>query len=302
MKVAISRIKVMKRIRKEITKIDELAGDIKQNGLLNPVTVMKISDSDGELQLLAGLRRLKAVQLLKWPEVDVNIVSPADAEARLKIECSENEQREAFTFSEKMDYARMFQEIEQAKAKERMSLGGKGGIQQQDKRHLYSDKKQSRDAIGKKIGMSGRQYDRARYIADNAPEEILEELDNGKRNVSCTYNELRAKERAGKPKTTNGFTGSYLITQDKEAMRNIQEFASISLVEKVAELQQRLKKERARTARAESELSRLKDVLYNSNIQATVNIKKLKMQVKSLDTALEEALARVKELEGKYES
>ncbi|GHU51781.1 hypothetical protein AGMMS49975_06280 [Clostridia bacterium] len=41
----------------------------------------------------------------------------------LKIEFSENEQREPFTYSEKMDYARLIEEIETAKAKERMLLG-----------------------------------------------------------------------------------------------------------------------------------------------------------------------------------
>ena len=48
-----------------------------------------------------------------------------DAEAALHIEIGENEYREPFTFSEKMDFSRMILEIERAKAKKRMAEGGK---------------------------------------------------------------------------------------------------------------------------------------------------------------------------------
>ena len=65
----------------------------------------------GEYRLLAGLRRVKAAQSLNWLEIEVNIVSPADAEAALCIEISENEQREPFTYTEKMHYASMFEDI-----------------------------------------------------------------------------------------------------------------------------------------------------------------------------------------------
>ncbi len=126
MTIAIERIIIKERIRKEITKISELAEDIRENGLLNPITVMMLDG--GKYQLLAGLRRLKAVQSLGHTEIAVNVVFPADAEAALRIEISENEQREDFTFSEKMDYGRLLEEIEREKARERMSLGGKGAV------------------------------------------------------------------------------------------------------------------------------------------------------------------------------
>lgn len=195
MKVPIDKIKVTKRIRKEITKIDKLAADIERNGLLNPITVMH--SENGEFQLLAGFRRLKAVGKLAWSEIDINVVSPTDAESAILIEISENEQREDFTFSEKMDFANILEEIEREKSKERMSLGGKGGINQEGKDGRPTlEIKQSRDAVGEKIDMSGRQYDRAKYIVENAPEEVIEELDKGERSISGTYEELRAKEKS----------------------------------------------------------------------------------------------------------
>jgi len=196
-KTKIADIKVTQRIRKEIGKIDELATNIQRFGLLNPITVMK--EENGELRLLAGLRRLRAVESLGWIEIAVHTVAPTDAEDALRIEISENEQREPFTFSEKMDFARLLEEIEQAKAKERMAIGGKGGMGEGKDHGPYLSGKQSRDAIGEKIGISGRQYDRAKYIVENAPPEIIEQLDNDERAIRTTYDELRAKERNEKP-------------------------------------------------------------------------------------------------------
>lgn len=182
MKTPISRIKVTGRIRKQIDKIDELAADIEINGLINPITVMQLAD--GEFQLLAGLRRLKAFESLGRDEIDVYLVAPADAEAALWIEISENEQREPFSFSDRIDIGRILEEIEKAKAKERMSLGGKGGIGQEGvDPGPPLEKKKCRDAIGEVIGMSGRQYSRAKYIAENATADIIEELDNGTRTM-----------------------------------------------------------------------------------------------------------------------
>jgi len=197
MKAQISKIKIVNRIRKEINRIDELAADISANGLLNPITVMTLEC--GDFQLLAGLRRLKAIEMLGHSEITVNIVSPENAEAALRIEISENEQREPFTFTEKMDFARILDEIEVAKAKERMSLGGKGGISSEG---VFPgtplEKGKRRKIIADKIGMSGSSYDRAKYIAENAPEEVIEELDRGERFIRPTYDELRAKEKAEK--------------------------------------------------------------------------------------------------------
>lgn len=125
----------------------------------------------------------------------MNIVAPKDAEAALGIEYAENMQREPFTFSEKIDYARLIEEIEQAKAKERMSLGGKGGIQKGTDQGPYLDKKERRDIVGEKIGMSGRQYDRAKYVAEHAPSSVIDELDSGGRTIRKTYDDLRRPEK-----------------------------------------------------------------------------------------------------------
>ena len=39
--------------------------------------------------------------------------------------------------------------------------------------------------------MSGRRYDRAKYISNNAPDEIVEELNKGRRSIRGTYDVYR---------------------------------------------------------------------------------------------------------------
>jgi serine/threonine protein kinase HipA of HipAB toxin-antitoxin module len=68
---------------------------------------------------------LRATQSLGWTEIEVNVMQPIDTEAALNIEIGENEEREPFTFSEQMAYAKLIDAIEQVKALERKSAGGR---------------------------------------------------------------------------------------------------------------------------------------------------------------------------------
>lgn len=311
----IEKITVKERIRKEISKIAELAADIEYNGLLHPVTVMETED--GTLRLLAGLRRLKAVQSLGRTEIAVNIVAPANAEAVLRIEVSENEQREDFTYSEKMDYARLLEEIEREKAKERMSFGGKGGSDEGVDCSPHLEPSKSRDVVGAKIGMSGRQYDRAKYIADNAPEEVIEQLDRGERSIKGTYDELRAQEKTAdaitddapqdvavnRNVTTSKRSGNaseeelmkYMSKSDREDYLRSKEFHAMSPEEKVTELERQLFDMRVRAVAAESDLAELKlrhgiAVDHKDSI-----IESLKRQVAELSAALDAAGIQISE-------
>jgi len=206
MKAQISKVKIANRIRKEVNRIDELATDISANGLLNPITVMTLDD--GEFQLLAGLRRLKAIEMLGHSEIAVNVVSPVDAEAALRIEISENEQREPFTFSETVDYGRMLEEIEKAKAKERMLLGKKVDESDPTTHGSEGRKGEVKGIVAEKLGIGQTTYKRANYIADKASQEVIEELDKGQRSIRGTYDELRAKEKTEKAKESKISLGS----------------------------------------------------------------------------------------------
>ena len=257
----IDEIKIAKRIRRHTLKIDELAADIKKHGLINPITVMEV---DGGYQLLAGLRRLRAAQTLGWKEIEVTVLSPKDAEEALRIEHSENEQRTEFNFSDRMEYARLIEEIEQAKAKERKSIGGQGGFKEDVDVHPHLEEGKTRTKVGEKIGMSGRQYSRAKYIADNASEDIIDELDRGERTIFRTYDELRSAEKVV-PKVE---TPTPVPESDRE-----------------------------RAIRAESELDAMKYRQHNEIYHRDSIIQNLNMQIAGLEAELAEANARIKELE-----
>jgi len=333
MYAVIENIIVKERIRKELVHIPELAADIEKNGLLHPITVMEVNG--GELRLLAGLRRIKAAQALGWVEIEVKVVAPADAEAALNIEISENEQREQFTYSEKMDYARIIEEIEKAKALERKSAGGKGGLNEDVDCGPHLEQGRSRDAIGAKIGMSGRQYDRAKYIADKATSDVIEQLDNGERTIRGTYDELRAKDNAMLPncediaddepmhETPRQVGNDIWLQSEKvaenlallskshaddpfyqrleaeaaEAARKREEYDSLTPEGKIEVLQHQIKELRSKEAEMQSDIDNLRERFKISVDHKDSIIEFLKQQNAKLTEALEAANARIAELE-----
>ena len=79
MLIEIEKIIVSDRIRKDFGDIQELADDIKENGLINPPVVTP------EFELIAGERRLRALQLLNYKQVEVRVMSVKDAEHQLNL-------------------------------------------------------------------------------------------------------------------------------------------------------------------------------------------------------------------------
>lgn len=363
MLVAISKIAVGERIRKEYGDIGAFAEDIKANGMLNPLTVMQ---GDGEgYQLLAGLRRLRAAEFLGWAEVAVNVVDLKDAADALRIEISENEQRKEFSFREKMDFAKLLKDVEVAKAKERkkegQSLGGSLAGKSRPKDDSLVDarppsyeedtisKQKTRDVVGSAIGMGGRTYSRAEYIIDNAPDDVIDKIESGECTIYKAYNDLRNHEKPQEPTNDEAAQEAAMphdadvVTNDAEplfaesqppncgtaadtnadvttpkakkptkprmekdpfyqklkaeedaAMSKEREFDALSAEEKITELKRQLKDARVRANIAEADLAREKDLRFNDTYHRDGTIEMLQQK-------LDEAQARIKELETKYE-
>ena len=74
--------------------------------------------------LVAGERRLRAVKLLGWTEIPVNII---DLEAVTRGEVAENAVRKDFTLSEAVAIKRALEPLEKITAKERQREGGRAG-------------------------------------------------------------------------------------------------------------------------------------------------------------------------------
>lgn len=183
MQIGINKIKVSDRIRKDFGGIEELAQDIEQNGLINPIVVTP------DYQLIAGERRLRAHQFLGRSEVTVRVMEIKDFEHQLQLEISENEHRKEFTFSERVEWARRLEEVERLKAKERMA-GGTENFPDQPTGQV-------RDIVADQAGFgSGRQYDKAKFIAENATPEIIQQLDEGLISTHKAFVEIKARLEA----------------------------------------------------------------------------------------------------------
>ena len=94
MQTEIDKIKIKRRIRKELLDITELAESMERIGLLTPITINQHN------VLIAGQRRLEAAKLLGWKTIEAHIVQTSDEAAAFEMEIEENVQRVQFTDEE----------------------------------------------------------------------------------------------------------------------------------------------------------------------------------------------------------
>ena len=191
MLIDINKIVVKDRIRKDFGDIEELAQDIKENGLINPPVVTP------DYNLIAGERRLRAMKHLGWKQIEVRVMTVDSAEQALNLEISENEVRKDFSKAERIDYARRLERIESAKAEKRNEatrFGGGGNIS--------TATGKTRDTVAQKMGIgSGKQYEKEKSIVDNKnflSTEDFENWDEGKLSTNKAYQKVKAELQAQK--------------------------------------------------------------------------------------------------------
>ena len=195
MKKPISEIKIGERIRKDQGNIDELAQNIQKNGLINPIVITP------DNQLIAGERRVRACKKLGWSKIEAKVMDISDYEDKLMVEISENELRKNFTFSEKLKWAERLERIEKVKAEERVKQGAKvgAGLTNNKERPMQNfaggGKGNTRDKVAEEIGLgSGETYRKAKFIKENADEEMIKKLDEDEISVHGAYQELREQK------------------------------------------------------------------------------------------------------------
>ena len=177
MLVEIDKVIVKERIRKDFGDIEELANDIRENGLINPPVVTP------EYELIAGERRLRALQHLDYKQIEVRVMTVQDALHQLKLEISENENRKDFSFSEKMKWAEELKNEYGKIAKDNMSKGGEGLpilVNLDTNKQIAGDLE-----LGKET------YRQAQYIYNNADEETIKQLDDGQLSINKAYTTLK---------------------------------------------------------------------------------------------------------------
>ena len=88
-------------------KIDELAQTIHTHGMIQPIVVRKVADTDKEYEIIAGERRYRAVTQLGWKTIPALIRQMNDKETA-SVALIENLQREELTVIEE---ARAYEQL-----------------------------------------------------------------------------------------------------------------------------------------------------------------------------------------------
>jgi N6-adenosine-specific RNA methylase IME4 len=188
---AIHAIKVGRRHRRDLGDIDALAKSISELGLLHPIVI------DENNALVAGGRRLEAVQRLGWQDVRVTVVNIADI---ARGEFAENMDRKDFTLSEAVAIKRALEPLEKAAAQERQREGGRRGGEGSGKLPEAS-KGNAADKAAAATGMARRTLEKAQAIVDAAEAEpdkfgkLLEDMDRSGR-VNGPYKRLKVIKQA----------------------------------------------------------------------------------------------------------
>lgn len=169
MLLPINEIKVNNRIRKDLGDIHSLAENIKNNGLLNDIIVIKDSHI-----LIAGERRLAALKLIGITQINVKEISIENAESLLELEFSENNERKEFTKEEQINWGIECERIEKIKASERQRTSTGGSKPQLMENFPQAENGAVRDIIAKRLKISGKQYEREKYIVAHKDEVDFE--------------------------------------------------------------------------------------------------------------------------------
>lgn len=86
-----------------------------------------------------------------------------------------------------------YEEVEKKKAAERKALTRKNGLKIEDAKYFDGTKGQTRDIVAKKLGISGKQWDRIKYIykhREQVDEQQYQDWMNGRISTSKLYSKL----------------------------------------------------------------------------------------------------------------
>lgn len=164
----LTEIKIGARRRHDLGDLNGLAQSIQARGLLHPIVIHP------DNTLIVGYRRLKAVEQLGWDRIPVTVI---DVDDLLLAEQDENTQRKDFTPSEAVAIGRLIAHRERELAKEREiagkgvgDSGGRGHKKPSD--NLSQGLGRTRDRVGRAVGLSGTNYQRAERVVAAAEQDV----------------------------------------------------------------------------------------------------------------------------------
>jgi N6-adenosine-specific RNA methylase IME4 len=183
-KIKISEIKIGDRFRKRMRNIEELAGSIAINGLLQPIIV-----SPGN-NLIAGARRIAAMQMLKKTDIEARSLSLNDL---IDAEIDENNQREPFAITEKVAIA---QSLEAKVGKRQGKKPANNKNQELTNPETFPEVgMETRDFVAKRAGLgSGKTYQHAKHVIEHAIPDVVEAMDRNAISIYCAYSISKEKK------------------------------------------------------------------------------------------------------------
>jgi ParB family chromosome partitioning protein len=206
--VLLEEIKVGERSRKDMGDVQALADSIREVGLLHPIVIAP------DKTLIAGQRRLEAVKLLGWEQVPVRVVTGLeDTVQALRAERDENECRKEFNLMEAVALGRRIETLERAAAKERQAQAGpaEGPGKKENGGGTLPEavRGDTRDKVAKAVGMSGRNYEKAKAVVEAAEKDpgkyqhLVEKMaTSGK--VDGAYRELKGPKPSARARQKRG--------------------------------------------------------------------------------------------------
>lgn len=200
-RIALQDVELGERIRKDLGEIDELAESIKNNGLINPITVQE--NKKGKYKIIAGGRRFSAYKLLheKHGEEFARIPSlilNAEILDSFDLEISENLARKNFNdmeFAEALAERKLMYESLNPETKH----GGKRPKQMSDS--ATSKKKPDRFTLNtaKKLGCGETKV--KEFLRLN---KLDEDLKDKLRSGECSRNEALNEQSARDKESSKG--------------------------------------------------------------------------------------------------
>ena len=70
MNIEIDKVKIGKRVRKDIGDLTNLKASLQKYGLINPVVITPMNE------LISGFRRISAARELGWKYIEVRVMDP----------------------------------------------------------------------------------------------------------------------------------------------------------------------------------------------------------------------------------
>ncbi|MGB6351780.1 MAG: MT-A70 family methyltransferase [Pseudolabrys sp.] len=193
--IAIARIKLGHRHRRDLGDIAALAANIKEIGLLHPVVIRR----DGTL--IAGARRIAAAKTLGWKKIPATVI---DLDDILRGEFAENAYCKNFTLSESVAIADALEALERKAAKARQAAAGpssgRGKKATASVKFTEPVRGQALDKVAKALGMSRPTLQRARAIVtaakiDPAFAKLQQAMDKTSK-VNGPFRRLKATQQA----------------------------------------------------------------------------------------------------------